>query len=229
MDGAPPRARDTPKDDQEGLVFLPLSAYADQDAALATVLELVQEAGNPYFDWFFGSSERALATLAALVRQASSEIAARRVKLAIAGGEVVGMYVALSGGQLARCRQSDTIALLKHAGRGAARAAIVGKLAISRDLFPPVERSDFYLSKIGVVVGKRRRGVGRAIAEDFLAAGRRAGFRCFCLDVSADNQPAIRMYRALGFRIDSEQKAPGMRYLSMRLVETQQPRSGRRR
>jgi len=206
--------------DPDGLVFLPLNDYPDREAAVAAVLPLVHDAGNPYFDWFFGSTERASAALAALIPLDSPEVAAHRVKLAVAAGEIVGMYLALPGVRVMRCRKADTIALLKDVGHDAAtREVLHSKLVTSHNLFPPVEPNDFYLSKIGVVRGKRRRGLGRAITEEFVAAGRRAGFRRFSLDVSADNEPAVRIYRSLGFDVASEQAAAGMRYFSMRLVE----------
>jgi ribosomal protein S18 acetylase RimI-like enzyme len=37
-------------------------------------------------------------------------------------------------------------------------------------------------------------GLGRAIAGEFLDVGREAGFTRFRLDVSVDNEPALRIY-----------------------------------
>ena len=118
-------ALDNSSVDHDALAFLPLNDYPDREAAVAAVLPLVHDAGNPYFDWFFGSTERASAALAALIPLDSPEVAAHRVKLAVAAGEIVGMYLALPGVQLTRCRKADTITLLKELGHDAARRAVL--------------------------------------------------------------------------------------------------------
>src|SRR5918999_1419905 len=81
----------------------------------------------------------------------------------------------------------------------------------------PVAPRDWYLSKVAVVDAHRARGLGRALVEEYLAAGLAAGFRRFRLDVSADNDQAVRIYRSLGFRVEADRAAAGMRYLAMTL------------
>jgi ribosomal protein S18 acetylase RimI-like enzyme len=180
------------------------------------VVGLVHEAGNPYFDWFFGGAEQAAATLAAWVNRPSSEVWLERIALALLGGEAVGMYVALPGQELHHCRQEDTLALLKTVGHdAAARAALHDRIEVSKDLFAPVGAVEFYLSKMGVVPAHRGKGLGRVLANAFLAAGHAAGFSRFRLDVSADNEPAVRLYASCGFRVESESEAAGLRYLAM--------------
>lgn len=197
-------------------LFRPLSRYGDPAALLPAVVGLVHEAGNPYFDWFFGGPEQTAATLAAWVRRPSSEVSLERVALAQLGDEAVGMYVALPGPELQHCRQVDTLALLKAAGHDqAARAALHERIEVSRDLFAPVGPDEFYLSKMGVLPPHRGKGLGRVLTDAFLAAGRAAGFGRFRLDVSADNEPAVRLYVSCGFEVESESEAAGLRYLAM--------------
>jgi ribosomal protein S18 acetylase RimI-like enzyme len=52
-----------------------------------------------------------------------------------------------------------------------------------------------------VAPGARRRGAGRALMESVLAFARRKGARCVWLETQAENAPAARFYRRLGFRL----------------------------
>jgi N-acetylglutamate synthase len=56
------------------------------------------------------------------------------------------------------------------------------------------------LSCLQVVPQARRRGIGRALTLQALAAARQHGARRAFLQVEAHNDPALRMYGALGFR-----------------------------
>ncbi|MGH3043049.1 MAG: GNAT family N-acetyltransferase [Gaiellaceae bacterium] len=202
-------------------VVRPLGGHPEAAALRPAVAELIHEAGNPYFDWFFGDPQRAAATLAGWIRRPSSEVAASRVTLLLAGDVLAGAMVALSGEQLRRCRQADVVALLKDLGPDrSGRAALVERIQTANALFAPVGPEDFYLSKIGVLPGHRGMGLGRTLMAEFLAAGRAAGSSRFRLDVSADNEPAVCLYRSLGFVVESEGERAGLHYLSMVMAET---------
>jgi ribosomal protein S18 acetylase RimI-like enzyme len=204
------------KVDSSTVLVCGLSEFRDVARVLPGVQALLHEAGNPYFDWLFGSSEGADAAIAAWMRRPQSELAIDRIRIALVDGELVGMYLALSGLALRGCRQADTVALLAETGRsGAARTALVERVEASKELFARVSPDEFYLSKIGVVGEHRGKGLGRALMLEYLAGGRKAGFSSFRLDVAAENEPAIRLYRTLGFGNAPEREAAGMRYLPM--------------
>jgi ribosomal protein S18 acetylase RimI-like enzyme len=56
------------------------------------------------------------------------------------------------------------------------------------------------IQNVGVVPEYRGRGLGRALMLKALAGFAAAGVRRAFLEVTARNEPAVRMYRALGFR-----------------------------
>lgn len=56
------------------------------------------------------------------------------------------------------------------------------------------------IQNVGVVAEYRGRGLGRALMLKALAGFAAAGVRRVYLEVTAPNEPAVRMYRALGFR-----------------------------
>lgn len=56
------------------------------------------------------------------------------------------------------------------------------------------------IQNVGVVPEHRGKGIGRALLLKALAGFALAGVRRVFLEVTARNEPAVRMYRALGFR-----------------------------
>lgn len=193
-----------------------LSSISSTDEAIQKVLPLVHEAGNPYFDFLFGNHDVAARVLARWMRRPSSELSIERAFCLTVRDQQVGGFLAMSGAELAVCRRLDTSALTMTGGREQ-REAIVKRLELTRHLFPPVEERDFYLSKIWVDPEHRGAGYGRALMESYVSTGRARGFTQFRLDVRADNEPAIHVYRFFGFKElrESSTGDAGLRYLAM--------------
>lgn len=110
--------------------------------------------------------------------------------------------------------------LMKGAG-SSGRDELQKRLEWAGGLFPPPDSDEYYLSKMGVGVDHRRRGLGRRILEEFLAVGRAARFHRFRLDVCSANTAATRLYETHGFRIvkESFSEALGIGYLSMAFTQ----------
>jgi ribosomal protein S18 acetylase RimI-like enzyme len=89
----------------------------------------------------------------------------------------------------------------------------------ARRLFAPVPDDVFYLSKLGVAAAARQAGRGSQLVGAYVTRGETLGFRRFWLDVHAGNLPAIRLYRAAGFRVRSTTAGDGgdLTYLRMSL------------
>jgi hypothetical protein len=65
----------------------PLSDLADRHDSITAVLRLLQEAGNPYGDWFFGGRRQAQAALVRAIGRPTSEFAAQRVMTLVGPAE----------------------------------------------------------------------------------------------------------------------------------------------
>ena len=189
-----------------------LADLPDADRYIQRTLPWVHEAGNPYFDWLFGGAAAAHAVLNAWMSRPSSEVSVRRISILMSPTDASGGFLALSGDELARARRADTLATLKEQVPG-----LRDRLAAARGLFSPVEPDEFYLSKIGVALEFRSTGMGRKLIQEYLDSGRSAGFRRFRLNVSADNDRAVALYRAAGFGVDARKRRAGMTYLAMTL------------
>ena len=179
------------------------------------VASLLHEAGNPYFDWFFGDAERARTVIERWLLRPDSEVSMQRVVLLLVDERIAGMFVGLDGAALARCRMADALAALREAGRSPADRALLRTKLAGPQLFAPVSRDEFYLSKLAVVPEMRGRGLGHDLLDAFLAAGRAAGCRRSRLDVAASNHAAIRLYRSAGFVACEERAKAGLRYVAM--------------
>jgi ribosomal protein S18 acetylase RimI-like enzyme len=92
------------------------------------------------------------------------------------------------------------LAALGAAGREG-RGLLAERIRQAQDLFAPLRRTSFYLSKLGVVAGSRRARHGRSLVREYLRAGASAGYRRFRLDVWAENRPAVELYRGFGFDV----------------------------
>lgn len=57
-----------------------------------------------------------------------------------------------------------------------------------------------FVTNLAVWPGSRRQGIGRALLEAALEAGREAGLATLSLEVRPSNLPALSLYRQKGFR-----------------------------
>jgi ribosomal protein S18 acetylase RimI-like enzyme len=188
------------------------------DECISSVLPLIYQAGNPYFDWLFGGPSVALPIIESRMRSPESEISIRdTVVLEDNGGNVVGGFVAMTGAELGGRRRADAVAYLQYVGR-AGRASLLQRMQESRDLFASVQPEEFYLSKVGVRSDARGRGHGRTLVERFLLTGAADGLNHFVLDVNDGNVAALQLYRSMGFRVVREASVQGghIKYLTMR-------------
>jgi ribosomal protein S18 acetylase RimI-like enzyme len=196
--------------------FQTLAAHSDPERFIPLVLPWVHEAGAAYFDWIFGGDDPARRALASWMKRRSSEVSISRFTLLFDGSRPIGGFVALGGADLVRCRKADAAAVVASAGR-TGRQELLPRIAAVRGLFRAVQPDEFYLSKVGVSPDKREAGLGRALVTEYLAVGRAAGFRRFRLDVAAQNQAAVALYRSLGFEVAGESGGVDgrIRYLAM--------------
>jgi ribosomal protein S18 acetylase RimI-like enzyme len=200
------------------ITFWPLTDEREVVRWVPDVLPWVHEAGNPYYDWFFGSPAEASSALVEWMVRPSSEVFVGRAVLLKEGGRATGGFIALDGARLRDCRRADAVAAMGAAGRGR-REELIERMRAARRLFAPVPDDVFYLSKLGVAAAARRAGRGSQLVGAYVTRGETLGFRRFWLDVHAGNLPAIRLYRAAGFRVRSTTAGAGgdLTYLRMSL------------
>jgi RimJ/RimL family protein N-acetyltransferase len=83
-------------------------------------------------------------------------------------------------------------------------AGVVGRLSIARDANPV----SHHVAELGLMVaaGQRRQGVGTALMEEAAEWARRSGVTKLELHVFPHNEPAIALYRKLGFQDEGHRR-----------------------
>jgi ribosomal protein S18 acetylase RimI-like enzyme len=200
------------------MTFRAVSAETEPARDIPLALPWVHAASKPYVDWLFGDHAAAARALEQWMGRPSSEVFVGRAVLLLEESRPVGGFIALGGTELAGCRRHDAVATLASMPSDA-RAALLSRLRVGRELLPEPAADTLYLSRMGVLPHVRRRGYGKAILLEHLERGKRQGFTRFSLDVWSANTPAIALYTSAGFRLERRQQvgAAGMTYERMAL------------
>jgi ribosomal protein S18 acetylase RimI-like enzyme len=190
-----------------------------EDAVRSRLLPWVLEAAQPYARYLYGDDGTAAAVLAATMRRRGSDLALARAVILISGDDLCGVYFAIPGAELPRCRRHEFVEAMRIIGFGGL-GALRDRMDALAGAFPPVADDEFYLSKLAVAPGMRGLGFARALLDHHLRVGARLGFRKFRLDVSADNAAAVRLYESRGYRVAGRSRAEpvNLEYLSMTLA-----------
>lgn len=178
--------------------FVPFSEVHHPEQYVDDILPWLHEAGNPFYDWLYGGPEATREILTKMLTRRSSEMWIGRVSLLFDGSKPIGGFIGTSGELLTRCVSADMLALLRRAP-AEQRVSFATRTKAALGVFPPVDADQYYLSVIGICADYRGRGLGRRLVEEFLTQGNNAGFQRFRLNVMADNQPAVSLYRSFGF------------------------------
>ncbi|MBI5935612.1 MAG: GNAT family N-acetyltransferase [Chloroflexi bacterium] len=95
-------------------------------------------------------------------------------------------------------------------------------LQLARTVLLPVQENiiqpgEIELTYIGVAESARGQGLGAELARRFCAASAAAGYKRVSLSVETENEPAIRLYRRLGFETVKEFREGKFHRLRMRV------------
>ncbi len=196
-----------------------LSGVPKAEQHIGDVLPWLHDAGNPFYDWFYGGADATQGALHEMLGRRSSEMWIGHVRLLHLDDQPVGGYIAHAGVDRSRFAASDLLALVRQTPADQ-RAAVSARIKKALSVFPAVLADEFFLSGIGVLPAYRGRGLGKHLMQEYLAEGRAAGMRQFRLNVHADNHAAASMYRGFGFSVANDIMAADgrMRYWSMTLL-----------
>jgi ribosomal protein S18 acetylase RimI-like enzyme len=197
--------------------FKTVADFPDPDALVPHALPWIASAGSPYFEILFGSEETAHNILAAWIRRRTSEVSIWRANFLLVDGQFAGGVLGLGGPELRKARKADSVAILMSV-KPQDRDALMERLSNFSGLFAKVADDEFYGSKLGVNPEFRGKKLGSVLHDFWEVEGQRLGFRKFVLDVRADNEHAIKIYRAHGFEVTelTESKDKTVRYYTMR-------------
>lgn len=181
-------------------------AATAQDAEAA--VPLLYSSGPAAFDYVFALPGRGDAQ--AFLRRAFVDGAGEFGWRNHVVGELEGVVVAVGAGYGGEASLAFTLAaarqILAHYGLRHAPGVVVRGLGVER-VIPPPARGMHYLAHLGVAPAWRGRGIGRALIDELVRRGVRAGRRRMVLDVAATNPRAQALYERLGFAVTGERRS----------------------
>jgi GNAT superfamily N-acetyltransferase len=120
----------------------------------------ILDASNPYMSWVFGGPARALEVVRKWCARKTSELSLERLVALVEEEDVIGGFIAMNGRELAQCRKSDLLWLARET-HDEERGSVLKRLEQARDVFPSVEASHCYLSRMFLDPSYRGKGLGK--------------------------------------------------------------------
>jgi ribosomal protein S18 acetylase RimI-like enzyme len=178
-----------------------------QDAQVAAALLLELPGG---LRDLFADRETAAKVARGVFEAGRTVLSHRHAVIAEDEGRPVGLMVRLSGRAWHRLRLSTGLAMMRAAGP-AETPGLVRRGRIQDRLIPSVDRNALYVPAVAVVPERRSQGIGSLLLLRAMGEAAELGLRSVLMDVDAENQSAIRLYRRLGFHLVSEQYVDELR------------------
>jgi ribosomal protein S18 acetylase RimI-like enzyme len=182
------------------VLLRPAAPTLDEGALFAGYLD---RAAEGFFRFMLGRHFRE--TIAAAYVQPAHDLSFEYITCAELEGEIVGMASAYTAGEH---RLSTDRPLKEAPGYPRIRSALVtARPAPILRFLQRVDEGDSYLQAIAVDSGCRGSGVGSTLIAAVEERARAQGSERLCLDVSAGNPRARRLYERLGLSVVEESPA----------------------
>ena len=183
--------------EQHSINLRPANPTLDEGLMFARYLD---QAAEGFFRFMLGrDSEQIIATA---FSQPDHDLSYQNVTFAECNNVIVGMA---SGYTAEQHRQSSFQPLTQAAGRLHLRMwSVLILFAPIIRIIDSVADDDFYLQAIAVDKELRGAGVGSTLMDYFEKQARINGSKRLCLDVSAQNETALRFYECRGMTVESQ-------------------------
>lgn len=176
-----------------------------KDAPIAA--RLVYDSDPPYYDFWFGSSPAALASLEKLWQAPAGSYSHRSAHVWHQNGKFLALafhYVAAEQAKLA-------LADVQEQGRLRGDFHLLQQReAMLAWLFPHVPDNVWYLRTLAVDAASRGQGIGSRILEEIVTVALTHGAQALHTDVDSANRGAVRFYEAQGFELLAETRVPAL-------------------
>jgi ribosomal protein S18 acetylase RimI-like enzyme len=162
------------------------------------MLDLQRQASDAYSTFVFNTDTEADEFWRLLFERGVAEFSPPYGRLVVEDGRTVGMMACLDQQDLRTVRIRSAVELTR-AGFFSARRDVERRVRLAGQALMTPQPGDFYLSRLAVAADARSRGVGSRLAAECEAEAASHGCTRLTLDVSADNQLAVRFYEKRGF------------------------------
>ena len=177
---------------------------ADAPASAGLILSSMGRFGEVLLG--FGDRDKALGVLERWFPHGGHRFSSRFATLAEMDGELAGLLLGFSGGDLWRLELGLAPVLRLAYSSGELLRFVRANLALLR--LKEAERGDWLVAHVASEPRFRHRGVARRLMAEAETLARRAGCERCALLVELDNEPARRLYTSLGYQAVGEQRWP---------------------
>jgi len=169
----------------------PLEKTDDTGAVAA----LIYETDAFLFPFLFGTREKALPALKALIELDNNSFSHRHIYCAV-DDTISGILIAFGYGDVdKKLEENDYRKVFSFS-----RLIVLGiKSFMLKALYTRQKKDEFYIQNISVVPKVQGRGIGSLLVDFSFQLAAETGCSCLTLDVSGDNPGARRLYERKGF------------------------------
>lgn len=167
---------------------------------IAALLYATDDFLMPYL---FGPKDRAIPRLIALIKAEDNAFSYRYITGFFDGDTCAGIRLAYSQ------KNKPTAADFYHVFKGIKGLFFGLKTLLVYPLLSPPIKQSLYLQSLSVKEDVRGRGIGKKLLRDLETTALQAGFDTVSLDVTIDNEKALRLYLSEGYQLRKKRRLFG--------------------
>ena len=168
------------------------------------VAELIYESSHELFNFMFSNPESAIAVLKKLLAYENGHFGKQFVTVMLVDDKVVGAELGYDHAHLTKQEIPGAINIFR-ATPFALWSHFIGPVRKALDGYVPAPAEDaYYINNIAVDSRQRGLGLGKKLLDHVIATAANNNYRCVELDVTQDNDGAIKFYERYGFYLLSQ-------------------------
>jgi ribosomal protein S18 acetylase RimI-like enzyme len=171
---------------------------------LFDIAELIYQTEPELTKMFFGRNKtKAIQRIIKLVKKKSNSFSYNNIFLAYENNKVLGILIGSTGKEIDKDEEWKVISkTLDFFGR--MRLLFYDKLIVNRMLTSEIKPDEYYIGVLCVNKNYRKKGIGKNLIKNAKRIAKEKKCTRTILDVSKDNDNAIKFYNNIGFKIYEE-------------------------
>jgi ribosomal protein S18 acetylase RimI-like enzyme len=171
---------------------------------LQDIAELIYKTEPDFTQLLFSKNKsKAISNIIKLIKNKNNTFSSKNIYLYTNSKKVIGILIGYGGDEINKEGEKKAISETFNIF-AAIRLSLFEKLLVNRLLTTEFKPDDFYISVINVDENYRRKGIGKNLISNAIKTARDKRCTRIILDVSKDNENAIKFYKKVGFKIYEE-------------------------
>jgi ribosomal protein S18 acetylase RimI-like enzyme len=171
---------------------------------LQNIAELIYQTEPDFTKLLFGKNKsKAISNIIKLIKNKNNTFSSKNISLYQHDKKITGILIGYSGDETNKEEEkkavSETLDIF-----ASIRLSIYEKLLVNRLLTTEIKPDDFYISVLNIDEKFRRKGIGKNLISNAIKIAREKKCTRIILDVSKENENAIKFYKKVGLKIYEE-------------------------